>query len=77
LTEDRVLTVFLEEGELGCSRSNGDAIAGPVPTLFEANLQVSRHDKRIFQDLSRIYRKFCIAQNITASIALDVVCKIS
>jgi hypothetical protein len=55
---------------------DGDIASGPVPHLFaisprEAKAAVSLDPARTFQDLQRIWSKFFILENLTASKSWD------
>jgi hypothetical protein len=47
-SRDRVPTVLLKEWNLHYQHFNGDAILGPVPTLFSENVEVRTEKKKKF-----------------------------
>ncbi len=80
LFRDRVPTVLLEEWPLSCRLFDGEAVSGPVPTLFSdrpdaARLALESDPERACQDLAKIFRKFAIHEYIPAGLGWATVLK--
>jgi hypothetical protein len=80
LLRDRVPTVLLEEWPLSCRLFDGEAVSGPVPTLFSDRPDAARQalesdPERACQDLAKIFRKFAIHEYIPAGLGWATVLK--
>jgi hypothetical protein len=77
---DRVPAVLLSEWNLACEMFDGDAVSGPVPTLFSdrpeaAKAALANDPEKAFQDLGKILRKLVIHEYIPPSAGWAIVLK--
>jgi hypothetical protein len=80
LPRDRVPAVFLAEWNLECEMFDGEAIAGPVPTLFSdrpeaAKAALDNDPEKAFADLAKILRKLVIHEYVPPAAAWSIVLK--
>jgi hypothetical protein len=72
--------VLLQEWPITANLFDGDTLAGPFPMLFaedpdRAKQAMTDDPKLVFKDLSRIYKKFFVPENVTTREALSLVKK--
>jgi hypothetical protein len=75
-----VPAVLLAEWNLECEMFDGEAIAGPVPTLFSdrpeaAKAALDNDPEKAFADLAKILRKLVIHEYVPPAAAWSIVLK--